>query len=593
MNNEPVIGCNRKAPNAVLTAIVLVALIASLYAQFLGSQIVFDDIPFFMSNESGEQPVSAYRFSLFEIRSLPYATLTWTQAWFGLDLPSFRIGNLLLHAAVTASLYLFLQSLLLALADTSGGKLLKTPAPYSLAAFFAALLFGLHPVATYAAGYLVQRSIVMATLFSLLAMLSYLRGSASNKPFWLWMSVPLYYLAVFSKEHAVMLPAVLVALTVLLHDDWRKTLLKRWHIFAVLAAIALLVVLAKIGILGSIYEPVASAMLLDRGKWAYPLSILTQSWLFFKYAWLWVLPNSQWMSADMREPFAEAVYSRYLLPMVIFLAWGMIATWLLFKRGIQGLAGFALLFPWLMFFTEFSTVRIQEVFVLYRSYLWAVGAFCLFPILFATVTSRVAVFLSTLAAIAMFLISMERLLVLSTPLFLWDDAEKLVKDRPDVPGAYRIYYNRGTELLGIGSLESAASDFKKSIQLNRNFAESYGNLGSAYAQKSDWKNAALMFENAIHVAKNNGTTLLSAQGNLGYALQKQNDWHGAVSAYGAAIDLAKRYQPSLVARYYLGRAQAYEKLGEFQKAQADYQEACTRAKKGCDKLTVANGSAAK
>ena len=107
------------------------------------------------------------------------------------------------------------------------------------------------------------------------------------------------------------------------------------------------------------------------------------------------------------------------------------------------------------------------------------------------------------------------------------------------------------------------------------------------------ENAALMFENAIHVAKNNGTTLLSAQGNLGYALQKQNDWHGAVSAYGAAIDLAKRYQPSLVARYYLGRAQAYEKLGEFQKAQADYQEACTRAKKGCDKLTVANGSAAK
>ncbi len=519
----------------------LTVLVAALYGQFLWNPIVFDDLYFFMLDNEGNQPVSSYHFALFELRSLPYATLAWTKAWFGLDLINFRVGNLLLHAAVVLALFSFLSTLFSAVYGDHNQEGLSP----RLAAFFAALLFALHPVATYAAGYLVQRTIVMATLFSLLTLLVYVHGSVRQKPLWLWMSVPFYFLAVFSKEHAIMLPAVLLALTVLLHDDWLAKLKQRWSLFAALAAISVFILLTRKGLLGSVYELEAANMLGDV-KLAYPLSVTTQTWLFFKYALLWIFPNPAWMSMDMREPFAQSLFSPYLVAAACFVAWGAGAFWLLLKRGRAGLAGFALLFPWLMFFTEFSSVRIQEVFVLYRSYLWAVGAFCLLPIIIAKLNKRMASFILGILALAMFLISMERLQTLSHPVLLWNDAEKLVKDRTDLPGAYRIYYNRGTELIHIDKPDQAIADLQQSIALNKDFVEAHGNLGAAYFKKGDWLNAAASFSQAIEIAQREGK--------------------------------------SLSPRFIHGRAQAFEKMGDLQKAQADYKESCRLANRGCDKL---------
>jgi tetratricopeptide (TPR) repeat protein len=527
-----------------LLALLLVALVAALYGPFRWNPIIFDDIYFFLLDRDGNQPVSSYHFALLELRSLPYATLAWTKLWFGLDLIYFRIGNLALHAAVVLALFAFLAALFSHVYGKDH-KGVQNGLPPLVAAFFAALLFALHPVASYAAGYLVQRSIVMATLFSLLSLMVYVQGSVGQKPFWLWLSVPLYYLGVFSKEHAIMLPAVLAALTVLLHDDWRDKLKQRWGIFVALAGVAGVVVLVKRGLLGSVYELNAADML-PGTQLAYPLSIITQAWLFFKYAFLWIFPNPAWMSIDMREPFALELFSPYLLALAGFAAWGAASVWLLSRRGIQGLAGFALLFPWLMFLTEFSTVRVQEIFVLYRSYLWAVGAFCLLPVLFIKVKSRSASFVLSLVALAMFPISMERLMTLSQPVLVWDDAEKLVKGRPDLPGAYRIYYNRGTDLMKIDNMTGAIADLKQCIALNPGFVEAYNNLGAAYFNISDWS--------------------------------------GAVAAHSRAIELSQSNGKAIDPRYFLSRAQSYEKMGEFEKAQSDYQESCRRANRGCDKL---------
>jgi hypothetical protein len=525
-----------------LFLVILLCAISALYGQFLWNPIVFDDLPFFMVNDVGHQPVDDYRYAPLELRSLPYATLAWGKAAFGLDMLHFRIENLLLHAATTFSLFFLLTRLFDAIYGARPGSLLSARA----LAFCAALLFALHPVAVYAAGYLVQRTIVMATLFGLLAMLAWLHGSVRQKPLWLWASVPLYYLAVFSKEHAIMLPAVLLALTVLLHDDWRAKLRQRWGVFVVLAVVALFVIAAKKGVLGSAYEPNAPDMLDAESKLNYPLSVLTQVWLFFKYLGLWLFPNPAWMSVDMREPFAQSLWSPYLLAFTGFIAWGAGAVWLLVKRGRSGLIGFAMLFPWLMFMTELSTVRIQENFVLYRSYLWAVGACCLLPVLLDKLDKRIASIIVAAVALAMFPVSMERLSSFGHPLLLWRDAEKLVKDRPDLPGAYRIYYNRGTELIKIDEYDLAIKDLTLAIALYPNWPFSYNNLGSAYMKKSDWRAAA--------------------------------------DAFTQAIETAKARKLGTSPRPYYGRALAYEAMGEIGKAKEDYRVTCRLAKKGCEKL---------
>lgn len=532
----------------LLLCAVLVMIVAALYGQFLWNPILFDDSSFFQLESDGSSHVLIFSsFSLLELRSLPYATLAWTAQLFGLELIGFRIGNLALHTATVVALFFFLWQLFEAVLPKGAAR--QGHLDYRWAAFFAALLFGLHPVAVYGVGYLAQRTIVMATLFSLLAMYAYVRGSVRQKQGWLWASVLFYYLAVYSKEHAVMLPAVMLALTVLVRQDWAQQLRKLWFIFAAYAVIALLVVLAKKGILGGVYEINAPEMLQDvNPDNAYLFSVLTQSWLFFKYWALWLFPNPEWMSVDMREPFAKSFSSYYSLTFVAFLFYGAVAVRLLFKRGLLGLLGFALIFPWLMFMTELSTVRIQESFVLYRSYLWSAGAFALLPLIFWKTTARGAMLMLSIIAAFLVPVSMERLSTFSHPVLLWDDAEKLVRERADLPGVFRIYYNRGTYYVRIKQYDNAIRDLKRSIELYPAQPYAYHNLGAAYREKGELDEALKCFSKAIQLNKD--------------ANEPLNPMH------------------------YLGRASVYEAQGNWTAAANDYNVSCKLAGKGCEKIKL-------
>ncbi|MDD5301309.1 MAG: tetratricopeptide repeat protein [Gallionella sp.] len=526
-------------------ALLLLVAVAAIYGQFLWNPIVFDDQQFFML---GNDALKHYRsFSPFELRWLPMATIAWTAHGIGLELIWFRVENLLLHATTGIALFFFLHCLF----DLALKKIPGEPArlPHAWTAFFGALLFVWHPVAVYGAGYLIERTIVMATLFSLLALYAYIRGLTEERPRWLWGSVALYYLAVFSKEHVVMLPAVMLALTVLLAQPSPALWQRLWRIYAACTLIALFVVLQKVGLLGTVYEITAPDMLGEiKVEHAYPLSILTQCLLFFKYWFLWLAPNPAWTSVDMREPFANSNLPLYLLALFAFLLYGLLALRLLFKRGAMGLLGFALLFPWLLFMTEFSSVRIQESFVLYRSYLWAVGGFALLPLIVWKFTARGAMLMLAITCLFMVPLAMERLSTFSHTLLLWDDAEKLVRGRSDLPGEYRIYYNRGTEFIKIDQYDRAISDLKRSIELFADQPPAYGNLGWAYLKKGEMEQSVLAYNKAI---------------------QTNDD---------------RKYPPH--PKYHLGRATAHEALKNWAAASADYKIACKIVNKGCDKTSL-------
>ncbi len=512
--------------------LLLLAAVTLLYGWFLWNPIVFDDKPFFTVDMKGNFPVSNYHFSLLELRSLPYASLAWTKAAFGLDLINFRLGNLALHAMAVLALFYFLEKLI----DAVHGENAR------LAAFFAALLFALHPVAVYGAGYLAQRTIVMAMLFSLLAMLVYVHGSARGKSQWLWASVPLYYLAVFSKEHAVMLPAVLLTLTVLLHEDWLAKLRQRWAVFSAYAAIAIYVLLAKKGILGSVYEINASEMLekIDGGVHSYLLSILTQSGLFFKYLLLWLVPNPAWMSVDIREPFARNLLSPYWFGVLGYIGYGVLAAKLLIKRGVAGVIGFVMLFPWLMFATEFSTVRIQESFVLYRSYIWMPLLMVAIPLLLLKLGPRVALLALSLIAILMVPLAWDRLTTFSHPLLLWDDAAKLVEGKPYLPGMERIYHNRGIALSKTKMKQDAIADYTTAIRMKPDYIYAYNDRGAAYASLGRYTEALNDFNEAIHLKPDYGLPYIGR----GLMLEKSGRFEEAKNSFGEACQLG--YQSACV-----------------------------------------------
>lgn len=479
--------------------------VALVYLPFLGSPFVFDDLNFF----SGDVPDTyAHASFQFNLRWLPYASLGWTAALFSDAVPHFfHLGNMLLHAANVILLFYLLRLLLGAVLPNH-----ENPRVLVWGAWLGALVFALHPVAVYAVGYVIQRTILMATLFALLMQLAYLRGLLTGQKRWLVLAVGAYFLAGFSKEHSVLLPAVLGAMTILLRDKNQASRTALWATWSAFAAIGLLVVLRAKGVFGTPYEAMATALFEQQGivestPVLHLLSVLTQAGLFFKYLLLWWLPNPAWMSVDMREPFVSSVGGwRGWLGAAAFLAYGMVAVRLLLRGGTKGLIGFTLLYPWLQFWLEFSSIRVQEPFVLYRSYLWLPGMMLFFPLLLASpVLSAVEGLpgrrpLLGLGCITLLLVPLawNRLGTFSDNYHLWNDAALLLRS-DSASGADRIFYNRGQALAVEHKWEEAIADFKRAVAQSPQLAPLRYPLGMAYVNARQYREAIAQFDAGLAI----------------------------------------------------------------------------------------------
>lgn len=515
----------------IFFALGLFLAIDALYGKFLWNPLVFDDFNFFDGKTDRHFAASMFHF---DFRWFAYASLGWTEKLFGSLLIWLRMGNLLLHFAVALSLFLFLRRLFhIVLKDEFRSNTLSN----DWLAFLAALLFALEPVSVYAVGYLVQRSILMATFFGLLMLLAYLEGVAKQKTGWFLVSALLYFLAIFSKEHAVMLPAVALAMTFLLKPPSLKWLKDLWLPYLLFALIGIAVILKAKGVFGTPYE-IYGASMIESEKIAlanaYPLSVLTQCRLFFKYLLLWIFPDPAMMSVDMREAFASGYFAMpQILGLAAFVIYPIFAFKLLLKGGRLGLAGFGMLFPWLMFLTELSTVRIQESFVLYRSYLWMSGFFAVMPLIFARVPARVAFPVLLGLSILFFPLAREKLVIFSKPLLLWQDAARLVEGRQALVGLDRIYYNLGLARLQDGDYSGAANDFSRVIAISPKVYQAWYNRGYAYYYEHQYDRAIRDFDRTVEM--NSAYAQAYFMRALAYRLSK--DEHTALADFKRSCDL--------------------------------------------------------
>jgi tetratricopeptide (TPR) repeat protein len=252
---------------------------------------------------------------------------------------------------------------------------------------------------------------------------------------------------------------------------------------AAFAAVGLTVILSSRGLLGAAYEPFASDTVAHLGEpggpsgagavrdgfdasLAYPLSVLNQATLYFRYLLTWLFPWPGWMSIDVRTPFPGSLLEwPYLVGFVAWLAYPVAAGWLLMKRGVVGLFGFILLYPWLLALTEFAAVRVQEPFVLYRSYLWMSGLAAIAPMLARPLAPRWRLGACAVALALLVVPTRDRLDSFSSGLKLWDDA---VRKNTDLSAPYveRAIVNRGIVHLQSRRLEAASADFERALALN-------------------------------------------------------------------------------------------------------------------------------
>lgn len=188
---------NKNTMGSLALALLLIAATALLYGHALWNPLVFDDKPFFIETTLKQYGASIFHFDL---RWFSYASFGWTYNLFGLNWFWFRLGNLVLHALTAVLLFAFFYRLLAVTSQPQNSATEQNQLRWT--AFFAALIFALHPVAVYGVAYLVERSIIMATLFGIAMLFCYLEGLTRENAKWLVASALFYFLAVFSKSTA-------------------------------------------------------------------------------------------------------------------------------------------------------------------------------------------------------------------------------------------------------------------------------------------------------------------------------------------------------------------------------------------------------
>ncbi|PJI95606.1 dolichyl-phosphate-mannose-protein mannosyltransferase [Acidovorax sp. 69] len=460
---------SRESTMAALVLVAIAAAASALYGPYLGNPFVFDDGNLFFSSRLTTAAIEPWELVT---RSLPYFTLGWVQTQIG-SMEAHRLISLMLHTLVAWQLYRLLKQMLVVDSTPSMPAELAAKRASVVAALLA-VLFVAHPVAVYAAGYLIQRTTVMATLFSLISLRYLLTALQEGSLVAALRAALMSSLAMLCKEHSVTVPFAAMSLVLLLERIDRRTVsVCATFLCANLPAIAL-VFSVGMGFVGQPYEPRLSdlegeihglpAFNSAGDRWLF--SAFVQAQLYFYYWLQWLVPSTSRMSADLRVDFLQPwTHVRAWLQLAIFVILPSTVAALSLWKGKYRLVAFGLVFSALLFTVEFSLVRFQEPYVLYRSYVWAIGYAVMVAALARHLPLRWLAVLFCIAMPFLFAQSRDRLESFSSRGALWEDAAaKLPK--PEVAGASRIYFNRGNERFQRGNADGALADISKAIELN-------------------------------------------------------------------------------------------------------------------------------
>ena len=490
----------------IVFGLVVAAAVLGIYLPGWNNDLLFDDRRLTDGSIFGVYGNPAE----FKQRMLSYGSFVWVDALAGPGWGKQRLVNIVLHLGTVAALYALLRELL---AHT------RFPAEFEAQPHFglsrtAALrvgvaLFAVNPVAVYAVAYLMQRSIVMATLFAVLACWFFVRGLTRHCAYAYALALLSYVLAVLSKEYAVMVAAMALPLYIFIRrPHWKQLLLIAGVSLAVLGAASAVLWSSYSSFIGTAFDArsqefIRQLEILRPGisGQIYPLSILNEAWLFFAYGVLWFLPHVGWMSIDLRPAFPLSLAS---FPQIVggvgYVALWAASVWFFLRgRGALSFAALCLLFPLVLFATEFATVWVQDPFVLYRSYLWAAVAVPgLIALVLTGLAPRTIYVLGGVLLVVLSALSLERTLSLRDGFSAWSDAAAKidVQAAPNAVGRWQAFLNLGAHHVERGSQIEARKALSSAIALGEEHGYSLFNLGLAAQYEKKHTEALTWFTRA-------------------------------------------------------------------------------------------------
>ncbi len=436
-----------------------------------------------------------------------------------------------------------------------------------LAAFAAALLFGIHPMHVESVAWVSSRKDVLYALFFLGGLITYWRYLEKRSWPWLAATFALFVLSCLSKGMAVVFPLVLVLL-----DYWKRrpvveprALLEKAPFLAVSLLFGLIAMDAEAGrdfhgLLAIVDRQLKATM--NTASFTPYLRVALPAYGNLMYVWRFVAP----VGLCPYYPYptaAEASSPTYALSILFFV--GLIALTVWSVRRSRPLAfglGWYLLviLPVLQWIpVGASTMADRMTYLAYVGPCFLVGT-GLDSLARRSRAARtfVGAGLAAVAAI-LFVLTVRQASTWRSSDALWSNVIRLYP-RSDAP-----WISRGSARGEAGQIAAALSDFQTAVRLGSLRGDLYDGLGNAYGALGKPDSALAMFDRALALDPTMGRTYY----NRAIARLRLGQPREALADLQRSLDLIPVQAPFL----HFPRGSAYLQLGEFREAEAEFSRA--------------------
>jgi Flp pilus assembly protein TadD len=469
------------------------------------------------------------RFRAF-FRPLVSSSYALDHAIWGLSPVGFHLTNLLLHFACTL--------LVLRICRDAGLDV--------RAAFCGAALFAVHPVHVESVAWISGRTDLLATLFLLVSFAAFTRGEVHRG--WRWVSWVCFLAALFSKEAAAPLPAI-VFVAVWVRAKPRTRLRE-----AISASLPFFLVLALYAIVRTQALGGGTTPLYDLEPLAW---VATALFVAARYLTLMILP----LGLDAHYPYQPLTT---LLDARVAVAVGMLA---LVGFGLYRLARInrrALLWPaWIalaltpvLTFGRFGDVLLADRFVYLPSVGLCVLAACGAQAVLDAGSRRWTTVAAGSLAVALVLLSAATF----SRSLVWDSDERLFSDMLKTsPSSALVHNNLGRALYERDEIVRAIEHFERAVEIAPGYSQAHNNLAAGLHATGRTDEALLHYNEALRLSPGlmmagaNGGHLLVELGHVREGLEilretarLHPDAPVALFAYSDALHLAGRSADALV-----------------------------------------------
>jgi len=482
-------------------------------------------------------------------------TTYWLEWWFWGTHPfGYHLVNILLHA--------FNGILLWRLLDR-----LRVPG-----AFFAAVLFAVHPVHVESVAWVTERKNVLSGLFCLLSLLSFVhflrldeQAEAPARRRWRFyaLSIGAFFLAMLAKTAVVPLPLILPVLA-----WWKRGRLEPRELLLVAPYFLVVVPLFVIAFLGEANYGGAGVNIVATEGADWNLSLLERTllcgrvlWFYFaKLVWphplIFVYPR--WHIDSQAEWQYLYPLAAVAVPVILFMlrkriGRGPLAAALVFGLMLSPAAGY-----FNFYFQRYSYVADH------LQYFASVAVTTLFASLVTLAARRLAVprdWGATLAAalvVILMLVGWRQQAAYQNLETLWSDT--LAKN----PKAWMAHDGLGVSFQLSNNLDAAVAHHRKATEINPRDFMAYYNLGNALQRQGQLKEAVAPYLKALELAPK----FVPARNHLGIALSKMGRLSEAEAQYQQILCI----EPSnFIAHNGLGVVLARQ--GRYREAADRFQEA--------------------